>query len=1799
MVPGLTDAALAVVGKAVFAEAAKQLTQTLVSRERLRAAIGRDPRQLAFQVALARAYASFARSYPEWTASLFDQTFLGRAAAPLLARCIVRAEPPDARELAELWSAQAGVQAATRDSWVADATPVAADFLRWFRAELRAREEFRDLFDSLALDETAASTREAAAALMRLTAEVADVLSVATQYQAAVEEATRTRAERRTELARAPALGQAAFFTGVYGSLQEFYVPPEEVFDRVHIESFVGRNWLEDDIDQFLEDPRQDRGVWLLVGEAGVGKTSFLAHVVRERRYVHLFSEQVAGEANLARALQSLTVQLISRFRIDPYASRDTLPQFLSTAPDFFGRILRSASDRLGAGEKLVLVIDALDEAGAVAGGNVLGLPRHLPRGVYLIVSQRPRPLALNIDAPLRRVDLTASDPLNQDDVDRYLRRLAARPPIDAVLRDAQLRAETFVQSLARKSEGNWMYLHYVLEEIRRGQRRPLDLSELPAGLAGYYAEYWAGWRARPGWDEVRGPLLASLGACQEAVNVPTLKRWAGVQEDDFALGRVLRDEWRPFVTEVKGGEPRYRLYHASLRDFLSSPAASSRHTPGVEMLVEELRQRVREAHSRIAGDGLTRCAGDWAALARDPYYARFLSTHLRLAGDATGLFALVDKREWAATLTEVDPGGTLILNDIGQARVLAESIDRECVATGDPAPLLLREVRCALASASVRSCVRRLPPELLVALIREGLWSPAQVLEAANQHNDARSRIRTIVSLLPFLPADAAAEGLRQALAQVPLVGDEFGDRRVRDEFGDDIPWRHDWEWRDQGVALAQLVQLLPDSLLPVAFDVARNLSDEGHRSLGIAALAPRLAAELVAEALAVVREMKFDWKRQECIAALAPYLSDRHLDDVVALVSTFEPEFARAQALGALAPHLPARLRERAARVADALTDAMSRAWALLSLTACSPPRSKMRARLDEAIALLPSIDAAPNRSWVSELIDQVAPRLSPAKRRKTLEIVLRISDAKVRLGAVRALLPHIPRRALPPDLLSDAVGWTRLVRNELSGDDEWTQAWELGELAPFLTERELADGVNLALRIQKSTAWTHAVEKLAPHLPSSSFETLLDRVSAAEDGHTRWELVGAMARHATSQQAAQLLDTVSAPTPADLYFGGIHHFESLADRLPRSALGRALELAIEAKSLPQNLASRLPEHLLDAAVEALPRIEYPHRQADWISVLAPNLPGDLLRKAWRRAQEIPHAAARATALAALAVVPSFPSREAALDEALACASDHETPASRALAIVQLAPHLEPADRRRALLGAVQTARVIGDERHLLQLQVAVASGLPESRRSRMADEIRGVADLKWRAVLLARLAQTLPVEARTAAWDDAYVAAAAIPDAEERAAALSDLAAYIPAAMLRRVLLEAVAAGVEERIGGLSRPPHILRTVARFLPTELHEEALELARGFQDRAERAAALLALLPCLSGELAHTAALDLVEVKGPPWIRKSILTSLIGQPELGSPADVLKEIHAIEKPEERTRLLIDIAPKLPTELRDLTLREALSGAMDAKSSSGLDSRQHFLVDLTPQLSTSLAREAVSRIMQLRYIDDIAPALAGVASGASAEVLSDIRQIAVNIRWPRYRDEVLERLATREAQLGQVEEAVATARCIEHHARRAHAMFSVAVSTPQEVGAPVVSEALQCILTLPDKTPLDLGPNNSGSWLENRDWKAHALVRLARLVPAHLLQGAIKTLIEVSDGKPSFDDELVHRLVEVGRSELLHGAWCDTLGAASLRDRRDLVRVLFDVVSIADALAGSPVVVSLVDAIDDVRSRWP
>jgi len=150
----LPEALFSAIAEAVFG----YLLQQSGLAERARAVLGRDPQRLAFQTALTRAYTAFARQYPEWTVSLFDEAFLkSEPVIPLLADLLTRRGRPDPAKLARQFAIYLGYHP---DRWerLDQATRAAADFLTWLDAELADQPALQPLYDSRALERIAENT---------------------------------------------------------------------------------------------------------------------------------------------------------------------------------------------------------------------------------------------------------------------------------------------------------------------------------------------------------------------------------------------------------------------------------------------------------------------------------------------------------------------------------------------------------------------------------------------------------------------------------------------------------------------------------------------------------------------------------------------------------------------------------------------------------------------------------------------------------------------------------------------------------------------------------------------------------------------------------------------------------------------------------------------------------------------------------------------------------------------------------------------------------------------------------------------------------------------------------------------------------------------------------------------------------------------------------------------------------------------------------------------------------------------------------------------------------------------------------------------------------------------------------------------------------------------------------------------------------------------------------------------------------------------------------------------------------
>ncbi len=415
--------------------------------------------------------------------------------------------------------------------------------------------------------------------------------------------------------------------------VREFCIRPDAVFQRVGLNEFVGREWLIDRVDEFLNDPAQRSGALIVHGEVGVGKTTFLAHLVQQRDYLHVFGEQVPGEANLSRALRSLMAQLITRYQIEPYSQCRSFPESLPSDDISLDRVLRAAASRLRPGERIVIVCDALNEVGTVPGGNVLGLPSVLPDGVYLLVSHGLLPVRLNFKFMTQTIWLDPLSVENLADLQAYLRQVVRRPDVAWWCDVHPHTVDEFVKIFLERSDGSWLYISHVISEICRGRHGPYLPHQLPTSLANHYAAYAAQWRdpdmAR--WDALYAPLFTTLAVAREPIDLDQLIDWAGVTAPRSEVKHLLREAWRPFIFEIEHPQAgtMYAVHHHSLRAFAAGQVDRSGLSIASLHLIDDLKAHTVQAHRRIAQYYRDRSEDDWSKLNGHEYASRYLADHL------------------------------------------------------------------------------------------------------------------------------------------------------------------------------------------------------------------------------------------------------------------------------------------------------------------------------------------------------------------------------------------------------------------------------------------------------------------------------------------------------------------------------------------------------------------------------------------------------------------------------------------------------------------------------------------------------------------------------------------------------------------------------------------------------------------------------------------------------------------------------------------------------------------------------------------------------------------------------------------------------------------------------------------------------------------------------------------------------------------------------------------------------------------------------------------------------------------
>lgn len=353
---------------------------------------------------------------------------------------------------------------------------------------------------------------------------------------------------------------------------------------------FVGRQFVFDALDSFLSEEKS--GYFAIRGEPGIGKSALMGQLVKRRDLIHHFNVIQQNIRLPELFLGNICAQLIIRYKLDlkipdePMGSSVLLEQCLHQAAANSANL------------PIIIALDSLDEAEwrlLPPRVNVHFLPPILPEGVYVVLTTRP-----DKDIPLqvvsrRDLDIEPEDKKgNLLDIRAYLETYAKRNEMQGWLSEWKITNTDFVNELLQKSQGNFMYLRYVLPAIESGKLRRGGVGELPKGLQSYYLSHWAQMKEEVGGDfkETHEKVICVLAVMTEPVSLDEVSDWTKIERRK--VQRIVQ-AWEPFLLEsISNGEQLYRLYHASFADFLAKKVDLRNYSKLVATAIEDKIKRAR-----------------------------------------------------------------------------------------------------------------------------------------------------------------------------------------------------------------------------------------------------------------------------------------------------------------------------------------------------------------------------------------------------------------------------------------------------------------------------------------------------------------------------------------------------------------------------------------------------------------------------------------------------------------------------------------------------------------------------------------------------------------------------------------------------------------------------------------------------------------------------------------------------------------------------------------------------------------------------------------------------------------------------------------------------------------------------------------------------------------------------------------------------------------------------------------------------------------------------------------------------
>jgi tetratricopeptide (TPR) repeat protein len=874
-------------------------------------------------------------------------------------------------------------------------------------------------------------------------------------------------------------------------------------------EGFVGRKEAVERLNRFVAT--NPNGVAIVYAPAGYGKTTFLAHWIRQVEETggwlsgdgetvvevvsHFFNQAVDSSAlRPSNAYAHLLAQLVLfsdqpiriRFRISEDDWRADLRNFLAD------------SLKLPEGVKLVIVLDGLDDA---EGEVKPFIPSKIPEGLFVVVSGRwdgEGELPNYLKEWAKFTEFIPLKALSEEELREWLRAAGE----GELARFAE--NDDFVRMLREKTDGLPLFVRYLMDDllqaVKEGKSPEQVLERTPKGFSEYVREQFG--------------QLAKLVRNEKGVR------------DLFALLTVAKGALRQDEVEELTDLSVWDLEGLPLqvtRWFSIGKTRSSADMPTADMatysfahplLAEEFRKHLGKEAGQMEGKLLEWCE-NWREHPSFPYILRHYAEHLYEKCPMT------NERMTNEQMTKYAELCRLALDP--------EFAQAQTKHLPDEPNLPLKTVQLAL-DAAIQLEDAPMMARLLIEHAKRAQSEAETPLQAWRRgHRDRALELAT-----DFVFKRDHKLGTLWSLF-LAWVAESEGERDWAKRFLDEVRKRWeggkleklpDWDWKGKMAAflLGELGQLegaievaglvldgygkgklatnwASKGLFDQALKVAEGIEKADVRAGALRAIAGEMAkAGMVDQALKVAEGIEEAWQRARALRAIAGEMAKAGMvDQALKVAEGIEKADVRAGALIAIAEGMAEagmvegakEVFDQALKVAEGIEKAWQRAGALREIA--------------EGMA------KAGMEDWAKEVFDQA------------LKVAEGIEKADVRAGALRAIAGEMAKAGM--------TDWTKEVFDQAlkvaEGIEEaWQRAGALRAIAGEMAKAGMTDWTkevfDQALKVAEGIeeAWQRAgaLRAIAGEMAKAGMtdwakEVFDQALKVAEGIEEAWQRAGAL--------------------------------------------------------------------------------------------------------------------------------------------------------------------------------------------------------------------------------------------------------------------------------------------------------------------------------------------------------------------------------------------------------------------------------------------------------------------------------------------------------------------------------------------------------------------------------------------------------------------------------------------------------------------------------------------------------------